>query len=253
MTPLPGRWIDRVAAAVPKPLRRRLVRMLASPRVGSVNFGDLRSMEPISRSWGAERGTPVDRVFIEDFLHGQRHLVRGRVLEFGSPVYARRFGDGRVRETDVFDVDPQNPMATVVGDLATSSDLPDGRFDCILCIQTLQFVADLPRAFHVLHRMLRPGGVLLATVPGIAQVTEGPANPWTDYWRLTPASVELLAKSAFPRKAGRSVKCYGNVLTATAFLQGIASEELEPSVFALHDPSYPVIVTLTATRGEGAG
>src|SRR5690348_8634455 len=36
--------------------------------VGRVNFGDLRRLKPISVVWGFDRGRPVDRYYIEQFL-----------------------------------------------------------------------------------------------------------------------------------------------------------------------------------------
>jgi SAM-dependent methyltransferase len=251
MNPVPRIWKDRVRRLLPPSVRRRVVRMLARPRVGSLDFGDLRRTEPVSRLWGANRGTPIDRIFIEAFLGDHRAAVTGDVLEFGNRNYSTRFRNGRPGATDIFDVDPGNPNATLVGDLASPEGLPEEAFDCILCIQTLQFVRDLPTAFGALHAMLKPGGTLLLTVPGIAQIVQGARNPWEDYWRLTPSAVRLLASSAFPPERVRSVACFGNVLTATAFLQGIAAEELDPDELQQHDPAYPVIVALAARRDGG--
>src|SRR5689334_3710614 len=38
------------------------------PSVGEVRLGDLRRLTPISRNWGFDRGQPVDRYYIENFL-----------------------------------------------------------------------------------------------------------------------------------------------------------------------------------------
>ena len=64
------------------------------PPVGTVRRLGLRRTEPISRAYGFDRGTPVDRHYIEAFL--QRHApspdysagdIRGRVLEVeGTPT-----------------------------------------------------------------------------------------------------------------------------------------------------------------------
>jgi len=44
------------------------------------------------------------------------------------------------------------------------------------------------------------------------------------------------------------VTAHGNVLAATAFLQGLALEELRPADLDFNDPSYPVIVTGRAVK-----
>ena len=59
-----------------------------------------------------------------------------------------------------------NPQATIVADLTDAPHIPDDTFDCAIVTQTLQFVYDVRAAFATLHRILAPGGVLLATVPG---------------------------------------------------------------------------------------
>ena len=59
-----------------------------------------------------------------------------------------------------------NPQATIVGDLTDAPQIPSDAFDCAIVTQTLQFVYDVRAALATLHRILAPGGVLLATVPG---------------------------------------------------------------------------------------
>jgi glycosyltransferase involved in cell wall biosynthesis len=79
-------------------LKRRLVawvKTMASgspPRIGAVDFGDLGSTRPISLDFGFDRGTPVDRYYVEGFLARHASDIRGRVLEIGDASYSRRFG-----------------------------------------------------------------------------------------------------------------------------------------------------------------
>jgi hypothetical protein len=248
------RWIRNVVnRVVPPRLRHRVRRVLARPRVGSVDFGDFRRTIPISRDWGAERGTPIDRVLMDEFLLGHKDGVRGRVLEFGDRSYTTRLGGDRVTHSDVFDVDGTNPQATVVGDLARPEALPTEVFDCILCLQTLQFVPELPAAVRTLGRMLCPGGLLLVTVPGIAPVRVTRGNPWPDYWRLTPNAARWLMDDAFGNRDGSGerdveIRALGNVFTASAYLQGVAAEELAAHELVEHDPGYPVIVGIAARK-----
>jgi hypothetical protein len=44
------------------------------------------------------------------------------------------------------------------------------------------------------------------------------------------------------------LQTHGNVLAATAFLQGLAVEDLRPPELDRHDPHYQVIITARAVK-----
>lgn len=221
---------------------------LSTPPRRPSPFGEPRSVEPVSREWGYDRGLPVDRYYIERFLARQRDDVRGRVLEVGDRGYTRRFGEDRVARSDVLHVAPGNREATLVGDLAHADHIPADTFDCIILTQTLQLVYDLPAAVRTVHRILKPGGVLLATFPGLTRSsrTEWPGS-W--FWRLTPDSARRLFEAVFPPRDLR-VASHGNVLAACAFLYGLATEELDADELDHEDPDYDVTVTVRAVKAE---
>ncbi len=127
-------------------------------------LGDLRRVTPIDPNWGFERGTPIDRVYVEEFIGAHAGDIRGRVLEIAAPDYTTRFGRG-VERVDILMATEGNPQATIVGDLTDAPQIPSDSFDCAIVTQTLQFVYDVRAALATLHRVLAPGGVLLATVP----------------------------------------------------------------------------------------
>nr|WP_231126652.1 glycosyltransferase [Motilibacter aurantiacus] len=234
--------VRRLPPSVPLQLRR-----LARPRrPGLVRLGSLASTEPISRSFGYGRGLPVDRHYIEGFLAENAENVRGRVLEVGDPSYTRRFGGSRVSRADVLNVDASMPGTTFAADLADAPELPSDTFDCIVLTQTLHLVYDMAAAVRTLHRILRPGGTVLATVPGISPVSEDRwAETW--YWSLTPRSARLLFEEAFAPDLVE-VRHWGNVLSAVAFVEGLAAQELRPHELATVDPQYPVTVAVRAFK-----
>jgi FkbM family methyltransferase len=205
-----------------------------------------RAPEPVSRTFGFERGTPIDRHYIEDFLHVCRADVRGRVLEVGSSDYTQRFGGPRVTQRDVLNV-VQTPGTTIVGDLAQADNIPEAAYDCFILTQTLPFIFDVRAALRSAYRILKPGGVLLLTVPGISQLSRYDAERWGDYWRFTPQSVQRLLAGFF---AGSkvTVRVYGNVRSASALLEGRAAHELRPIEMSHADPDYPVIVAARAAK-----
>ena len=206
----------------------------------------LRRTEPVSRRFGFDRGKPVDRHYIEGFLAAHAGDVQGRVLEVGDRNYTKRFGGDRVVRSDVYDrPDRHNPAATLRGNLEGDAHLPVAAFDCLIVCQTLLFVYDLPRAMRELRAALKPGGVLLMTVPGISQVVREDMNDEGDYWRFTTRSVRRLALEFFAADA-IDVRSRGNVAACVAFLHGLAAEDLRPEELAVHDPDYPLIVTLRA-------
>lgn len=219
------------------------------PPPGWVRFGSLRRLTPISRRFGYDRGQPIDRYYIEQFLQQQAADIKGQVLEIGDDNYTRQWGNGRVRHSDVWHVSAENPKATIVGDLAKADHVESEQFDCIICTQTLHLIYDVRAAVATLHRLLRPGGVLLATFPGLSQIDYG---QWEEtwYWGFTERSAEQLFGDYF---AARNIEVcsYGNVLAAVAFLQGLAARELRLAELAYHDPHYVVVVTVRAIKVGG--
>ena len=214
---------------------RGVVRRL--PRPGLTDVWPLRRLVPVSREFGYDRGLPVDRYYIERFLAEHAQLVAGRVLEVGDDAYTRRFGGERVTSSDVLNIDAAIPGTTVVADLADAAHLPSESYDCLVVTQTLHLVYDLPAAVATLHRVLRPGGTLLLTVPGISPVsTDRWADTW--YWALTPHAARRLFVEEF---VGGEVEvtAHGNVLAAVAFLEGLAADELRPARARRGRPPVP--------------
>ena len=168
----------------------------------SLDLGDLRRVTPIDSGFGLGRGKPVDRHYIEDFLRRHAADIRGRVLEVAENTYTLEFGGKRVTRSDILHADDSNPRATLIGDLAEGESLPSDAFDCFVCTQTLTYIYEVQRAVQTIHRILAPGGVLLATVPGISQMSPYDRDRWGEYWRFTAQSLD--ASSARPSAAPTS-------------------------------------------------
>jgi SAM-dependent methyltransferase len=227
-------------------LRSRLRGTEYRPPVGRVDFGDLRRLAPIGRHWGADRGRPLDRYYIENFLERNSADIRGRALEVGDATYLRRFGADRVERFDVLHIEEGHPEVTIVADLASADHLPGDQFDCIVLTQTLQLVYDVPAAIRTVHRILRPGGVLLGTFPGITQTGD---KDWQRfwYWSFTAGSAARLFGEVFG-EPNVEIVSHGNVLAATAFLYGLADTDLTREELDHHDPAFDVTITVRAVR-----
>jgi len=226
---LPNQWRGR--------LDRRIDRLRRPAWLGTI-----RRTTPLSDAWGYDRGTPVDRYYIEQFLSAHRQDIRGRVLEIKDSGYTERYGIG-VARCDVLDIDPSNPRATIIADLAAGGGIGADQFDCFVLTQTLQFIYDTRAALRQAHRMLRSGGVLLVTVPAVSRLDRRLA----DYWRFTVASCSTLFGEIFG-PANITVSSYGNVLAAVAFLEGMAYEELSHAELETNDARFPVLIGVRAVK-----
>jgi len=242
MASRPRRWIAAAYARVNGAARKRAL----SPRLGAVDFGDLRRTTPISSVFGFDRGEPVDRYYIERFLADNAALIHGRVLEVGDATYTRRFGGAAVTKSDVLHLTGDAPGATIVADLTHAPQIPSASFDCIILTQTLHFTYAMEAEVAELRRILKPGGTLLCTVPGISQISRFDMDRWGDYWRLTSRSAAELFATAFSADEV-DVVTYGNVLSATALLHGLATSELTTEELDVRDEDYQVIVAIRAT------
>jgi peptidoglycan/xylan/chitin deacetylase (PgdA/CDA1 family) len=213
---------------------------------GDMDWGDLRRQDPISRDWGYERGAPVDRRYIDDFLIEHASDVKGLVLEVQENDFTRRFGGCRVTTSDVVDLDESNPRATVVADLRHAPGIASDRYDCVILTQTLHVIDDVSAVLLECRRILRAGGVLLATVPAASRVClEYGADG--DFWRMTPAGARRLFETVFGA-ADVDTVTYGNVQTNVAFLEGIAAEELGDAEFDRVDPYFPALTGVRARK-----
>jgi SAM-dependent methyltransferase len=231
--------------SAPRPIVTALRPLAAAVRARRrpVRLGSLGRTVPVSSNWGLDRGTPVDRWYIDRFLGRHRDDIRGRVLEIKDSGYTDRFGTG-ITERGVLDVDDDNPLATYVGDLAVGEGLPTAHFDCFVLTQTLQYIFDLQGAVREVHRILRPGGVVLATMPAVSRIDP---PPHTDLWRFTPrVAGRLFADEFGPRNV--LARGAGNVFSQLTFLEGIAVEELDRAKLAADDERFPLLVTVRAVK-----
>jgi hypothetical protein len=209
----------------------------------------LTRLDPVSRTFGFDRGKPVDRWYIERFLAEHADEVRGRVLEVAEPTYTQWYGGEAVTQSDVLFAAPGNPEATVVGDLATGQGLPRGAYDCFVMTQTLQVIYDVAGAVRGTRDVLATNGVLLATVPGISQISREDRRDWGDWWRFTSDSARRLFGDAYGAE-NVEVQAHGNVLSAACFLYGFAAEELSEAELAHRDPDFEMLMTIRAVKRD---
>lgn len=229
-----SRALIALAARLPGISRAAWVRRRARPDVGRVRLGSLRTMQPLQPPTGSLSPGAVDRHYADAFLREHAGRVRGRVLAVGQVPADLLASTADVERLAVGEAFPDDPAAAPLGEEA---------YDTIILGHALHRVYDVWAAAEAAGRALRPGGVLLVTVPGLAPMGADPE--WC--WSFTAQAVERLLATAVPG-AEASVASRGNVLAAAALLQGIAARELRAAELGEHDPLYPVVVTALAVR-----
>jgi glycosyltransferase involved in cell wall biosynthesis len=217
-----------------------------TPAIGKIDIGDFDRLTPFSRDFGFDRGGAIDRYYIEKFISENSDRVQGNVLEIGDNEYTLKFGQHGVTQSEILHVDQSNAKATYVGDITHVPQIPTGYFDCIIFTQTLHLIYDYRSALQTCYRILKPGGSLLLTVPGISQIDGG---AWKDYWlwSFTDTAMGKLMKETF-NGSEVEIKTYGNVQVAASFLYGMGLSEIKKEKLDHHDPAYQLIISVRAVK-----
>ena len=215
-------------------------------------FGDLLRAEPVSRMFGLERGTPIDRYYIDAFIAANADAITGRAIEVGEIRYLKDFGSGASEKCIIAPakeiVKPNREVGTIIiGDLTAPASLPENAFDCFVCTQTINFIYDTKAAVRGAFRILAPKGTFLGTVAGISQISRYDMDRWGDYWRFTTLSLSRMLSDVFGTNV--EIRSFGNALAAPALLQGLAVEDLpNRSLLDQHDDDYQVIIGFRASK-----
>jgi SAM-dependent methyltransferase len=234
---------------VPDRIRDRVNSVRAARRQASwrrkKNFGDLQRTKPFT-TWGADRGGSIPRYYIAKFLEQHASDIHGRVLEVAGDTYIRQFGEG-VTQVDILDIVEDNPRATIVADFADAPNAPDDAFDCLVVTQILSWIYDVRAPFRTAQRILKPGGVFLATTPGIARLAPLEAERFGEWWHFTSAAAKRVGEEVFG-EGNVQVQAFGNVLAAAGTLFGLGLYDVSTEDLDVHDPWFEVIVALRAVK-----
>lgn len=202
----------------------------------------------ISNDFGFSRGTPIDRHYIHNFFCENASFVTGCCLEFGDSTYMDKYGiDVTKKVTFNYSDAPFSSGRSIAGDIAKPNSLPSEEFDCIVCVNVLNFIYDLSAATLGLRRMLKQNGKLLLTLAGVSShVSRYDMNRWGDYWRLTDkAAIKLLEDSGFTIEA---MRVYGNPYACTAQLNGFSTEDVVQSELFPSHPDYQLVLAFTLSK-----
>lgn len=218
-----------------------IIRKLQKKRDVNIALIAEMPLKPVSRRCGYERGTPIDRYYMEKFINTNQEYIFGRVMEVADLQYTQKF-EKHVRESLIMHVEGwgknvvQINLETGAGVTAYTDSL-----DCFICTQTIQMIYDMGAAIHNIYRMLKKGGTALVTIAGIAALSLYDYYNWGEYWRVTPKSLRLLMEEVFDKNK-IEIFSYGNVKTTIAFLYGLCMEDMKEADFAYDDEQFPMLI-----------
>jgi hypothetical protein len=218
-----------------KPLAQNALRSFSPPKV----LTDLPT-QPISTQFGMDRGTPIDRFYIEQFLEKNAAAIKGRVVEIADNTYTLKYGRG-IEKSEILHVDPSAADATIIADLSNPDSIPANVADAFICTQTLNFIYEVKNAVQGIHKLLKINGKALITVAGLSQISRYDMDRWGDYWRFTDKSLKRLLAEYFDEN-DIEITTFGNVHSATMFLQGLSMEEVDRHKIMLNDRDYQMII-----------
>jgi SAM-dependent methyltransferase len=133
---------------------------------------------------------PTVRDFVQDAV--ENLPIADPVVEIGARPAEGQEQEANLRSLfdghDYIGCDYQEgPNVDRVEDIHSLS-FTDGSVGTVVCVETLEHVADPLRGVREIHRVLKPGGVAVLTSVMFMPIH---AHPW-DYWRFTPEGFALL-------------------------------------------------------------
>jgi len=149
-----------------------------------------------------------NRFYVNKWLERELPLLSGSVVNLGaggSTLPKRLLNQTKITKYTTFDRkmygDSKNPV-DVYGSIMDMPDDWTGKWDNAICVEVFECLELPHKAIQEIHRILKPGGVVLVTSPfnvgffgyGSTPDSLKKKNPVKDYWRITKDGWELLMK-----------------------------------------------------------
>lgn len=124
-----------------------------------------------------------------------KRYARGKTIDLGCGFMPfRKYLKDVVAVYHTLDLYPRSSEVTYVGDIQNMSMIPAASYDCALCLEVLEHVPCPFQAIHEIYRILKPGGILLLSVPCLSRIH----SPPHDYFRFTAYGLHtILTKGSF--------------------------------------------------------
>lgn len=195
---------------------------------------------PLANRWWANGS--FERDWIERFLsENALPLVKkgSRCLEWGTFYTEKIFSDVCVHKDSLEHSDtPQPPINSSIGlvyrdEIFKASTLPDNTFDVILSTQVYEHLYDPMLATKTMVRILKPGGILVATGPHLCPYHKAP----DDYFRYTKSGIaSILKRSGLTPIVERQ---FGNIHMLVNIFEGVPVKEVsQEDIYSTPDEAY---------------
>ncbi len=196
---------------------------------------------------GRPRGTPIVRYYWDDFLTRHRESVRGVALEVGTTETLRRVGGSAVARADAMDLADHVEDVRVVADLSRADHVPADGYDCFVVPFSTHVIYDVEAALYHAVRLLKPGGVLLASFSCVEYyfprgLDMGTGGAMHVFWSFTPVGVDNLLRRCGLGDGDYRLDVYGNLFARIAYQMNVPAEELTRRELTHHDLGHPLLI-----------
>lgn len=165
-----------------------------------------------------------------------RHYIRGKVIDLGCGVMPfRSVIQGQIESYHGLDIFPKSDKITLVGDVQQLGMIPANIYDSAICLEVLEHVPNPWQAAGEICRILKPGGVLVLSVPHLSRLHDLPH----DYYRYTHKGLHhLLTQAGFTvvetKTKGGLFTFLGHQLSSVVLSLAWGLPALRPIVWALN-------------------
>jgi hypothetical protein len=207
--------------------------------------GDIQ-IKVVSRKFGSDRGTPIDRVYIKNFIGSYKNLFVGNCLEVGYPEYLLNFSVP-INQITVLGVNnPDKRFDFLSCDLSQRIKLQSKKYNIFICTQTFNFIKDYSTAIQNSAKLLKEDGAMIGTVSGLSALSKFDDDRWGDYYRFSPRAIREALNKSFNEV---EIVVYGNLYSAIHYLAGHSYEDLQnKNLIDKSDELYPIIIGFYARR-----
>ena len=181
--------------------RQKLEALLENLGAELKNNPDFRELDSWLKSFMKREVRPDGRldfreIVRKDFARRLKEsgLKSGLICEIGGPQnsFARKLPNYKFEFLSLFPVEDRDDV--IVADVTQCDYVPSERYDAIFSISVFEHISKPWLAAEQMIRMLKPGGIVYHAAPFSYFYHGAPA----DYWRYTPAGLELLFSSLEP-------------------------------------------------------